>query len=247
MKRILILGALVLGLVACGGTSTPGNSGSGSTGGSTGGNTGGSTGGGSTGSATYPYNPDASATEATDTRIPYRGDWIWAAKLSDGSYKLGVLVVSTRGKEQTYAKNGGTGLNAPCTDETCTNIDVGSYSFGLLYTQLSDSGQPQPKLAALLGDPASTTTSRVSMVDSDGKVATNAEGHAVVSGRGTAGMQAAGVAFVQINSDENKEGVIDVTVLADAVAQAKAAADQVPAPAAQAQALPRLDGKSMLR
>lgn len=238
MKRILVVGALILGLVACGrdtaGGSTDGSGGSGGTGGS----------GGSTGGTSYPYNPDASSTEASDTRIPYRGDWVWAAKLSDGSYKLGVLVISGRGEATQSAKNGGTGQNAPCADANCTSINTADYSYGLIYTQVPTAGAPQ--LTVLLGDPASTTNSRLAMVDTDGKVTTNAEGNAVVSGAGKwAGTQDARVALVQINSDENVGGRIDATVSATLLAQVKAAADGVAAQ--RVQALPSLDGKSMLK
>ncbi|WP_216318478.1 hypothetical protein [Deinococcus aestuarii] len=220
MKQMLVAGALILGLVACGGNKV----------------------GGGGGSTTYPYNPDASATESTDTRTPYRGDWVWTAKLPDGSYTSGVLVISERGQSAAAAKNGGAGQNAPCADAGCTSINVNAFDFGLIYSQVASSG---PQLVALLGDPASEAN-RVEMIDTDGKVSTNAQGRAVLSGAGKAGTQAARVAFVQINSDANVGGRIDAVVTPELLAEVKAAADAVAAQSLQA--LPSsLDGKSMLK
>lgn len=213
MKRLLVASALMLGLAACNRDSvttvTPVNP--------------------------NAYNPDASATESTDTRIPYQGDWVWAAKLADGTYRLGVTSISTRGTPNETAKNGGVGNNALCADATCTG--VGASNFAVILTEIING---EAELAAFLG-------SQLSMTDSDAKVTLNAQGRAVISGTGTLedNGQTARVAFVQVNADANTAGTLDVAVTTDIITQAKAAADAVTLQSVRS--LPTLNLDSILK
>lgn len=213
MKRILVASALILGLAACNRdkatTVTPVNP--------------------------NAYNPDASATESTDTRIPYQGDWVWAAKLTDGSYRLGVMGIATRGTPNATAKNGGVGSNALCADATCTS--VGTPNFAVVLTEIVNG---EATLTAFLG-------SQLNMTDSDAKVTLNAQGRAVISGTGTLADngQTARVAFVQVNADANTEGTLDVVVTSELITQAKAAADAVTLQRVQVR--PPLDLKTILK
>lgn len=217
MKRILVAGALILSLAACGGNNAGG--------------------GGGTVDPVLPnaYNPDASATESTDPRIPYQGDWVWAARLSNGSYQVGVLSIATRGQPTNEAKNGGVGANAQCSDDTCTTKSAAT--FGLILSEISE-GQAQ--LGVIFGN-------RLSFTDSDGKVTLNAQGRPVISGAGQLANDAGAVrvALVQVNADANTEGNLDVTVPAGLFDQARAAADAVTAQAVRP--LPSIDVAPILR
>lgn len=214
MKYVLIAGALVLGLAACGKkeTVTPNPN----------------------PVVEGAYNPDASATESMDPRVPYVGDWAWVAKLPDNSYRQGTLTIDERGTPNDSAKNGGVGENAVCADDTCATPS-GS-DFAVILTQVTNSG---PQLAAFLGDSAGDSN-RLTVTDSDGKVTLNTQGRPVISGNGRwAETQDARVAFVQVDATP------DGTVLPDAFVQARAAADAVTAQ--RVQALPALDLDSVLK
>ncbi|MEF2280146.1 hypothetical protein V3W47_17780 [Deinococcus sp. YIM 134068] len=212
MKHILIAGALILGLTACNrdDTTTP------------------------TPVVEGAYNPDASATEDADkTRVPYVGDWVWAAKLPDNSYKLGTLSITTRGDETDEAKNGGLGTNALCADDTCATPS-GS-DFGLLLSAVSN-GEAQ--LVAILGE-STGNGNRLVITDSDDRVTLNAQGRPTVSGSGTwQNAQVARAAFVQVDATP------DGTVLPEAFVQARAAADAV---TLQRLSLPTLDLDAILK
>lgn len=91
MKKIALLGGLLLGLTACGGGSTPSD---------------------------YPYNPNASTVQSNDARIPYRGDWQFVAILDDGSKRFGVVAITDKASTATL-KNAGGGRAAWCLRSDC--------------------------------------------------------------------------------------------------------------------------------
>ncbi|BDP41110.1 hypothetical protein DAETH_10790 [Deinococcus aetherius] len=222
---MLVAGALILGLVACGKNNPGGGGGNGNGGNGDNGTT-------VTPVLTDAYNPDPSATESTDPRVPYKGDWVWVAKLPDGSYQQGVMTISERGQPTDQAKNGGFGSNSTCANDTCTTPT--NETFAVVLSQVTNSGA---QLRAILG-------SRLTMTDSDNKVTLNAKGRPVMSGAGTwePTSQTAKVAFVQVDTNPDKSYG---TVLSDVFTQAKTAADQVTAQ--RVQSLPSLDLDSILK
>ncbi|BDP43128.1 hypothetical protein DAETH_30970 [Deinococcus aetherius] len=233
MKYPAIVGVLLLGLVSCGGGgSTPPDGTSG----------GENPGGGTSGGSSYPYNPGPSAVESSDSRVPYYGDWVWAVRLLDGSYRLGALSVTQRGMPTARAKNGGVGEGFVCADANCTTVYDGSY--GVISTFLVDG---QPKLSAIFGN-ATRTANRLGILDSDDKVAANAQGHAVIAGSGTwvqepgTEGQPVKVAFVQVDATPDMKFGQD---LPGAFAEARAAADAV-VTAQQVSSVPLLAPQRML-
>lgn len=175
MKRILLLGSLLLGLTACGGgggTVTPEPD------------------------TSYPYNPNASAVQSSDARIPYRGDWVFAAILADGGERSGVVGITTKYSDDNL-KNAGGGFMAWCYKAGCSPDD--EQGTGLIGSVKTSAGA-----ALSIGMvPEKSNTVRFVMIDDDGLVGTT-EGRATISGQGlwtsTEGVdQAAVFAFVQVN------------------------------------------------
>ena len=171
--RLLGLGTVALGLMvltACNGGGTPAPA------------------------PVYPYNPNASTTQSADARVPYRGDWVLAAQLSDGTSRRGLVSISLVASDATFLNTGG-GVGGWCVSAgTCTqNAEVGTMLIG------SQGG----KLAAGLV-PRTATTARFYFTDTDGVVEMS-NGLPVIAGSGTWTMndgttQGATFALVQASS-----------------------------------------------
>ncbi|MFC4454704.1 hypothetical protein [Deinococcus sonorensis] len=142
---------------------------------------------------TYPYNPDASTTQSTDTRIAYRGDWALAATLADGTKRTGVVSISVKGSDASFL-NAGAGAGGWCMNPACTTPEeqgtvlIGSLSGKLTVGMVPDGGN----------------STRFYFEDTDGLVKV-VNGHAVIAGSGTWTMtngsqQAAQLALVQVDS-----------------------------------------------
>lgn len=177
MKKVFLLGALLLGLTACGGggggTVTP------------------------TPDASYPYNPSASMTPSSDARVPYRGDWVFVANLDDGSKRYGVVSVTDKYSDDNF-KNAGGGFVAWCVKSDCQQDDEQG-------TGLIGSATIGGKVELTVGMvPENSTAVRFLMADDDGVVGAGTSG-ATISGQGswmvgTSEEHAAVFAFVQINT-----------------------------------------------
>ncbi|WP_216320670.1 hypothetical protein [Deinococcus aestuarii] len=196
MKRAFLLGALLLGLTACGG--------------------GGGGGGTVTPDTSYPYNPDASVTQSSDARIPYRGDWVFVAVLADGSKRYGVASITTKYSDASI-KNAGGGFMAWCVQSDCAKDD--EQGTGLIGSA-SASGTAQLTIGMV---PEGSTSTRFWMIDTNGRVE-KTNNQATISGQGSwigaAGTgQAATFAFVQVNT-ESKLGTQQVKAQALQTAQA---------------------------
>ncbi|WP_293914031.1 hypothetical protein [Deinococcus sp.] len=159
MKKFVIGGFLLL-LTACSSTSTP------------------PTGSGNNQPPVlnYPYNPNFNAVESSDTRVPYYGEWVWAATLSSGTTYTGKMSISRRAPADAEFKNTGAGAAVWCVTTPCIyNKDIGligSFSSGnvaKLSVGFYDGDFNQLKFVAL---------------DADGIVGTEFEGKPTLSGAG---------------------------------------------------------------
>ncbi|WP_019588433.1 hypothetical protein [Deinococcus apachensis] len=175
MKKTFLLGGLLLGLTACGGgTTTPDTS--------------------------YPYNPNASVTQSTDARTPYRGDWVFVAILADNTKRYGVAAITDKYSDNSV-KNAGGGFMAWCLRSDCTQDDEQG-------TGLIGSVSVQTGAALAIGMvPEKASATRFVMTDTDGRVETK-DGKAMIMGEGTwtntaGGDQAANFVFVQVNTQSD--------------------------------------------
>lgn len=158
--RLLSLSTVALGvlaLTACGGGTT--------------------TGGGTITpppTSTYPYNPNASSTQATDTRVPYRGDWVLVAHLGDNTDRRGLISINAVASDATFLNAGG-GVGGWCVSSTgCSqNTEVGTALIG------SQGGKLSVGLV-----PRDGKTARFYFTDTDGEV-TVSNGLPVIAGSGT--------------------------------------------------------------
>ncbi|BDP44140.1 hypothetical protein DAETH_41090 (plasmid) [Deinococcus aetherius] len=214
MKRVLLLGTLLLGLTACGGgggTVTPDTS--------------------------YPYNPSASVTQSSDARVPYRGDWVFVAKLADGSQRYGLASITTKYSDNDL-KNAGGGFMSWCVQLDCKQYD--EQGNGLIGSA-SISGSVQLVIGMV---PKGTKTTRFEMADVDGRVEKEQD-HATIKGQGSwvdaaGNAQTAVFAFVQV-STESKLGTqaarAQAMLTAQGLAQGRALGAQRVAPGGEVRAV----------
>jgi len=167
------------------------------------------------------YNPDASVTESTDTRVPYQGDWVMIASLADGTTRYGTLSVSARATGLKAITNAGGGVLGWTTTSTATsNDEVGTVLIGTV--NVNGSGRLFASMT-----PRGSGTSRLYFEDYDGKVET-IQGKATLGGEGdwtTPGSttsQSAVYAFVQLSGTPSvkAQGLSSATDRAQATAVA---------------------------
>jgi len=142
----------------------------------------------------YPYNPNASTIQSTDTRVPYRGDWVLAAHLADNTDRRGLVSINVVASDATFLNAGG-GVGGWCVSNTgCSqNTEVGTALIG------SQGGKLSVGLV-----PRNGSTARFYFTDTDGEV-TVTNGLPVIAGSGTwtladGTQQAATFALVQSSS-----------------------------------------------
>lgn len=131
-------------------------------------------------SAGYPYNPNASATQSKDSRVPYYGEWVWAIAFSSGDPFVGKMSISKKVDESATLKNFGGGASAWCTSGTVAGCTYDG-DVGLVGSIVDTDGSVD-----LVGShyDASTKTVKWLGIDSDGRVDLTSSGKPALSGVG---------------------------------------------------------------
>lgn len=157
--------------------------------------------GGNTPAASYPYNPDASAVQSGDARVPYYGEWVWVVTFSNQSTFNGKMGVSVRERESASFKNGGVGVSQRCL----AGLDACQYADnrGSINTYLASGGG-----AYLSADYYDTTADELKWVglDADGRVGSEVSGKPTITGTGrwyftSGGSASVGFALVQVGTE----------------------------------------------
>ena len=124
--------------------------------------------------ATYPYNPNASAVESTDPRIPYAGEWVWVAAFEDNTVTFGKMDVDERDKPGEGFTNIGVAWNVLCASaEACPQTPYGNDT-GLVATYTRDG----KSTLAVAGYATATQSVQFVAFDDDGQVMLDQDGDA---------------------------------------------------------------------
>jgi hypothetical protein len=114
----------------------------------------------------YPYNPGLNITEDADPRVPYYGEWTWAAAFQDGTFAKGRMSISKRLAPDELFTNTGGGAAIWCADKSFTCAYDGS-TIGLISTvHVTDTTGTSQDLLATVYDGAAKQT-RFVMFDED--------------------------------------------------------------------------------
>ncbi|MBB6099689.1 hypothetical protein HNR42_003147 [Deinobacterium chartae] len=145
------------------------------------------------------YNPNANPRPSGDSRVPYRGDWVWAVSFSSGESFVGAMSISRRAPADANFVNVGVGVSEWCVSSDCRF----SGDVGMIGTMVFDDGSYH--LTAAHYD-ASSEQVRFMGLDHDGRVGNEVEGRPTLSGPGvwqftSGGTAQVGFAMVQVDAD----------------------------------------------